>query len=211
MDKAFLKPTKKGLSILLIAIGLCLILAYCCENSWPNNAIREAKSLIPRIAEIKPYVEDHWILMDQVMQVLKVHPEIESIRDNEPSVLCRMEDGIERDLSEIESLSAEEKQTISTLFDGSCPYAMSLDVIHTGIYGDDRLMQIDILYISENDLNWWHEVNYYMEELAPNWYACTRIVRKIRGIDYASFQAQREDGGLVRLPHTDNGNSLQTD
>lgn len=200
MKKWFTEHRKKCVIALLIAMGLCLILAYCCENSWPNNAIREANTLIPRIVEIKPYVEDHWILMDQVMQVLKVHPEIESIRDNEPSVLCRMEDGIERDLSEIESLSAEEKQTISTLFDGSCPYAMSLDVIHTGIYGDDRLMQIDIFYIPENDLSWWHEGNYYMEELAPNWYACTRIVRMVRGIDYTPFQARREDGGLVRLP-----------
>lgn len=203
MDKTFLKPTKKGVSILLIAIGLCLSLAYCCENSWPKNAIREAKALIPRIAEIKPYMEENWILIDQVNQVLKEHPEIKEIFDNETSVICRMEDRENRDLSEIESLSAEEKQTISTLFDGSFPYTMSLGVIYTGVEGDNRLMRIDVLYIPENDLSWCHEGNYYMEELVPDWYACTSIVRMVRGIGYASFQAQREDGGLVRLSQED--------
>lgn len=189
---------------LLIAIGIGSILALCSYDSWPNNAIREAKALIPRIAEIRPYVEEHWVLMNNVNQVLEAHPEIRTIRDNETPVMCRMEDRQERTLSEIASLSEKEKQTITALFDGTAPFAMSLDVIHTGIYGDDRLMQIDILYISENDLNRCHEVYYYMEELAPNWYACTSVVRMVRGVDFAPYQAQREDGGLVRLPQEEN-------
>lgn len=189
---------------LLLAICICSILALCSYDSWPNNAIREAKTLIPRIAELRPYIEEHWELMNGVNRVLEAHPEIYRIRDTDTSVMCRMEVGQERNLSEIETLSEAEKQTIIALFDGTAPYAMSLGVIHTGVHGDDDLMRIDVLYIPENDLSRCHEVYYYMEELAPNWYACTSIVQKVRGIDYAPFQAQREDGGLVRLPQEEN-------
>lgn len=200
MEKRSPQGIRAGVTTLMIAIGLCSILALCSYDSWPNNAIREAKALIPRIAEIRPYVEEHWILMNNVNQVLEAHPEIQTIRDDETSVMCRMEDGQERNLSEIASLSEEEKQTITSLFDGTAPYAMSRDLIYTAFYGDDRLMRIVVFYVPENELDRCHEFFYYMEELAPNWYACTSVVRMVRGVDFAPYQAQREDGGLVRLP-----------
>lgn len=200
MEKRSPQGIRVCVSALLIAIGLCSILALCSYDSWPNNAIREAKALIPRIAEIRPYVEENWILINNVNLVLKAHPEIRVITDNETSVICRMEDRERRNLSEMESLSEEEKQTIVALFNGKCPFTMGLDVIYTDVEGDADLMRIDVVYVPENELDRYHKNAYYMEELAPNWFACTSVVQKIHGIDYASFQSQREDGGLVRLP-----------
>lgn len=180
-------------------MGILLFFGFYQDNMWPHSAIREAKSLIPHIAQIRSHVEENWELMNAVNRILGEHPELASLRCNDSCVMCRVEGG-EEILSDVPFLSTEDKQTISALFTKNFPYAMSHDIVYTGIYGDDRLMRLIVCYVPEDELSQWNKQTYYMEELAPNWYACTSMLRKIRSIDIASFQAQREDGGLVRLP-----------
>lgn len=179
---------------------MLLFLGFCRDNSWPYTAIKEAKSLIPRIEEIRPYVEENWELINEVNKIVGAHDEF--------SYLSKGDDGIwfsiNRDsqylyIEDVNFLSEEEKQIISALFEKDVPFIMSHNVLYTGLYGDAELMRLDICYIPEIELSQRNERIYYMEELAPDWYACTNIAFKVRGIDIAYFKAQREDGGLVRL------------
>lgn len=184
--------------IILVLIGVLLFMVFFKYNSWPYTAIKDAKSLIPYISEIRPYVEENWGTLNDVEKIFEAHPELVDVGGYGTHIVCRIEGHDKIALSEVTFLSEEEKGKISELLTEKFPFgAMGQGQLYTN--REQGAADLRVWYVPEDELEDHMRWAYYMEELAPNWYGCTAISFRAGVFDLAPFQSQRKDGGLVRL------------
>lgn len=153
----------------------------------PRSLARAAESLIPYISEIRPFVEENWERMDEVRLIEEKHTE-----SGEP-------------------LTEEEEAIISSLFTGECPFTDTDGrCFFTNYKSDVGSARLYVMYLSDSEWGKWNETRwfeaiYYMEELAPGWYACTEPewYGNNSPINFDDLRAKREDGGRVFLPGHD--------
>lgn len=186
--------TSQYAAYILIALTAVFVLVVCVRGLLhafmflaltskpdPKKLAESAESLIPYISEIKPFVEENWERMDEVRKIYKEHSE--------------------------DLMTEEEKAIVSALFTAECPFTdVSGDRFFTAIESEIGSAELYVMYMEDSELteNAWLEsiYIYYMEELVPNWYACTEPKWNASNtpVSLELYKAEREDGGLVRLP-----------
>lgn len=191
---------KKGLKIVFsgawiicvaLAVGIMLpqmfILLLLTSKPNPRRLAKSAASLIPYISEIRPFVEENWERMDEVRLIEREHEESE------------------------EPLTEEEEALYSALFTEECPFTyVRRNCFYTGYESDVGSARLYVMYLPDSEWDEWNgtrwlEAIYYMEELAPEWYACTEPIWNASNtpISFNDLRAEREDGGRVFLPGHD--------
>lgn len=174
--------------LIALALGIILlgtfILLLLTSKPNPRRLAKSAASLIPYISEIRPFVEENWERMDEVRLIEREHEESK------------------------EPLTEEEEAIYSALFTEECPFGyVDWNCFYTGYESDVGSACLYVMYLpdSEWDANPWIDSIYYMEELVPEWYACTEPewYGNNSPISFERLRAEREDGGRVFLPGHD--------
>ncbi|MDE6108377.1 MAG: hypothetical protein K2F83_06905, partial [Oscillospiraceae bacterium] len=190
-EKETQRKAENGIFTVLIVLLLApflyslFILLIVTSKPNPKKLAQAAESLIPYIAEIRPFVEENWERMDEVRLIYEKHSE--------------------------DLMTEEEKETIASLFTEECPFTYTDgDIFYTAIESKKGSAQLYVIYLEESELtneDSWIDYIYYMEELAPNWYACTEPewYGNNRPVSMKPYRAQRKDGGLARLPSNHSG------
>lgn len=171
-----------------VAVGFMLLgfllLLILTSKPNPRRLAKSAASLIPYISEIRPFVEENWERMDEVRLIDRKRSEAE------------------------ESLTEEEESVLASFFAEECPFTyVYVNHFYTNFESSVGSSHLYVMYLPDDEWEEWEgtrwlESIYYMEEIVPEWYACTEPQwnNSNTPISFDNLRAEREDGGRVFLP-----------
>lgn len=200
--------------------ALCLILCVISANvimrtvvgfftfraGRPQRQQEAVEEMIARIPTVQTFVEEQKELFDDVEEILQAHEQDFTYMDGKGEQIFFTPDrgGHYEELKDSEAFSEREKEKIYAVFAEEglvVSYNSGQFLLDEDEYSLDNLAELRLAKVEDDEVENWLHFAYYMEEVAPKWYAyVTPCIHPNVFLRLDEYKAQREDGGLVRLP-----------
>ena len=200
---------RTGPILLRVLIGaiLCVVVGnilFRASRPWKQRAAIE--EMIARIPTVQTFVVGREELFNDVEEILQDHKQDFTHMDGKGEQVYFTPDrgGHYEALKDSEVFSEREKEKIYAVFAEDGPvvsYNSGQFLLDEDEYSLDNLAELRLARVEDGQEENLLSIAYYMEEVADGWYAyVTPCIHPNVFLRLDEYKAQREDGGLVRLP-----------
>lgn len=193
------------LRVLIGAILLIVVLILFWDNR-PRKQRVAIEEMIARIPTVQTFVVEQEELFNDAEEILQAHKrDLTHMNGKGEQVYFTPDRGGHYEaLKDSEVFSEQEKEKIYAVFAEDGPvvsYNSGQFLLDEDEYSLDNLAELRLARVEDGQEEDLHSIAYYMEEVADGWYAyVTPCIHPNVFLRLDEYKAQREDGGLVRLP-----------